>query len=886
MASLPSSLSRVVLQPNNIFSWNKKLVKYVKAGQFEKTLELFRRIQQQEGMTPDGFTFVPVLNACASLRALEDGRLVHEQVIQSGCVSDVFVGNSLVDMYSKCGKMEDAWQVFNKMPTHDVVSWNTVILGHGKCGEGHKALQLFQQMKGEGVLPDSVTFVGVLNACASVGALEHGRRVHEQIIQNGCQLGVFVGSSLVDMYAKCGSIEDAWRVFNQMTVRNVVTWTAMIQGHVKCGKGWKALELFQQMQQEGLQPDAGTFVRVLNACASVTALEEGRRVHKQILHSGCESDAFVSSSLVDMYAKCGSMEDAWRVFHKIPTHNVVSWTAMILGLVKCGQGERALELFHQMQQQGVQPDPVTFVAVLNACASAMLLDNGRHIHEHIIANGCESNVFVGNSLVDMYVKCGSMEDAWRVFNKMPSRDVVSWTAMILGHLKCGQAQKALALFQQMWQDGVQPVPVTFVGALNACAITEALEEGRHIHKQVIEGGCESDVFVSSSLVNMYAKCGSMEEAWKVFNKMPSHNVASWTAMILGHVKCGQGEEALELFGEMQQEGFQPNPFTFVGVLNACASLQALEKGRLVHEQIVQSGFESHVFVGNSLVNMYAKLGSIEDAWRAFNKMTSCDVVSWTAMIMALVKCGLGQKALELFRQMQHEGVHPDPITFIGVLNACASVAALDEGRRVHKQIADSSYESDVFVGSSLVDMYAKCGSIEDAWTVFNKLPTRDVVSWNAMLGGFAMHGHGKEALAHFEHMCVEGIKMNGITFVCLLSACSRAGLVDEGLVYFDSMSSIYGISATAEHYACIIDLLGHAGCLHEAEDLIHTMSCTPSASVWKALLGACRIHGNVEMAERVATQVVEVDPRNAAGNVLLSNIYAASGKWELLPNVQ
>jgi pentatricopeptide repeat protein len=183
-------------------------------------------------------------------------------------------------------------------------------------------------------------------------------------------------------------------------------------------------------------------------------------------------------------------------------------------------------------------------------------------------------------------------------------------------------------------------------------------------------------------------------------------------------------------------------------------------------------------------------------------------------------------------------------------------------------------------------MYAKCGSIEDAWTVFNKLPTRDVVSWNAMLGGFAMHGHGKEALAHFEHMCVESIKMNGITFVCLLSACSRAGLVDEGLVYFDSMSSIYGISATTEHYACVVDLLGHAGCLHEAEDLIHTMSCTPSASVWKALLGACRIHGNVEMAERVSTQVVEVDPGKAAENVLLSNIYTASGKWELCPNVQ
>ncbi len=207
--------------------------------------------------------------------------------------------------------------------------------------------------------PDPVTFVGVLNACASVAVLEEGRRAHEQIIQSGCESDLFVGSSLVDMCAKCGSMEDAWRAFNKMPSQNAVTWNSMIFGHVKCGEGTKALELFQQMQLDGMQPDPVTFVGMLNACASVAALEEGRRVHEQIIQSGCESDTFVGSSLVDMYVKCRSMKDAWRTFNRMPSRNGVNWNAMLFGHVKCGQGEKALELFQQMQQEGVQPDPVT-----------------------------------------------------------------------------------------------------------------------------------------------------------------------------------------------------------------------------------------------------------------------------------------------------------------------------------------------------------------------------------------------------------------------------------------------------------------------------------------------------------------------------------------------
>jgi pentatricopeptide repeat protein len=267
-------------------------------------------------------------------------------------------------------------------------------------------------------------------------------------------------------------------------------------------------------------------------------------------------------------------------------------------------------------------------------------------------------------------------------------------------------------------------------------------------------------------------------------------------------------------------------------------------------------------------------------------MQSRDVVTWTAMILGHVKCGEGQKALELFRQMQQEGVRPDPVTFVGVLNACASLVALEEGRCVHQQIVEYGWDSDVFVVNSLVDMYAKCGSIEDAWRVFNRMPSQDVVTWNAILGGCAMHGHGKEALKHFERMCEEGVQPDDITFICLLSACSHAGLVDEGVRCFALMSTVYGISTKLEHYTCMVDLLSRAGHLQEAENMVMAMPCKPQVAALMALLGACRIHRNMEMAERVAKQILEMEPENATGYVLLSNIYAGAGNRHLCENVE
>jgi pentatricopeptide repeat protein len=277
--------------------------------------------------------------------------------------------------------------------------------------------------------------------------------------------------------------------------------------------------------------------------------------------------------------------------------------------VKAGHYKTAIELFQQLQQEGMIPDTFTFVQLLNACAGLQALEERRHIHVQIMERGCESNVFVGTSLLYMYAKCGSIEDAWRVFNRIPTRNVVTWNAMIFGHVKCVQGHRALELYQQMQHEGVKPVPVTFIGVLNTCDSVAALEEDRRVHEQIIEIGCESDIFVSNSLMDMYAKCGSMEDAWRVFNQMPTHDVVSWSSLILGHVKCGQGLKGLELFQQMQCEGVEPNSATFMGVLNVCASLAAFEEGIHIHSQIIKCGLDSDFLCLIALLTCMPNVGA-------------------------------------------------------------------------------------------------------------------------------------------------------------------------------------------------------------------------------------------------------------------------------------
>jgi pentatricopeptide repeat protein len=624
---------------------------------------------------------------------------------------------------------------------------------------------------------------------------------------------------------------------------------------------------------------------------------------------GFKADVVLETKLLTVYAKSGRLTDARRVLDEMPNANVVSWTAMIAAYAKHGHAEEALKLFSLMQRTGIRPDPFAFVSVLPACANMESLELGKEAHEDIIRSGFQSNIFVGSSVVDMYVKCGSIEDARKVFDKMPERNVVSWTAMIAGYAQNGHVDEAFELFEKMPRRDLFSWNVMIAGYAQNGQVDDALELFRKMP--------ERDTVSWNAMITGFAENGYIVEALKLFNQMPERDVVSWNAMITGYTKQGSVEEALRLFCQMQQSGIQPNQISFASVLPAFGISSVLEDGKEVHEEIIRRGYEFDIFVGNALVDMYAKCrnvgyaqkvfdrmpkrnvvswnaviggythnGLIDEAMKLFQRMPERNAVSWTIMIAGCVHSGHFDMTLELFLQMQLTGVRSDWGTFASVLSGCANMGALQKGKEVHENIVRSGIQFDVFVGSALVDMYAKCGRIDEACKVFDEMPRKDVVSWSAMVLGFAMHGHAKEALQLFEQMQHLGMEPNHVTFIGILSACCHADLVDKGLKYFDYMSRVYHITPEIDHYCCMVDLLGRAGCLDEAEDFINRMPIKPNIAIWGSLLASCRKHFNIELGERVAEHVINLDPTHAAHYVLLSNIYAEAGRWDDIEKVR
>eukprot|EP01018_Ginkgo_biloba_P030474 Gb_39962 [translate_table: standard] len=579
------------------------------------------------------------------------------------------------------------------------------------------------------------------------------------------------------------------------------------------GRLKEAMGGFHEINQRGIPADPDTHAYLLQACANLKSLEDGKYVHTHILKSGFEQNAFVGAKLINMYVNCGSLLDARLVFEKMQEPNIFSWNWMIRGCIMHGKPEEALILCYYMRRAGIQPDNFAIPFVLNACASLTALKQGKEIHNYVIRTSFDSDIFVGSALIDMYAKCGNPDFARHVFDKMSRRNEVSWNALIAGYAQNGNCDEALELFRQMQIAFLKP------------------------------------------------------------------NLVTWNALIAGHVQNGHADEALKLFRQMQVGDVKPNSITIASVLPACASLADIEQGKEIHDYAIRSGYASDVFVGSALIDMYAKCWRTEFGRQVFDKMCQRNVVSWNVLIAGYVQKRNANEALKLFRQMQLAGMKPNLVTVASVLPACGQLAALQQGKEIHDYIIRLGFENVVFVGNAVVDMYAKCGSLVFARHVFDKMPEKDVVSWTAMIVGYGMHGHAMEALTHFHQMQQAGTKPNHITFVGVLSSCSHAGLVDEGWRYFDSMYQDYHIEPRVEHYACMVDLLGRAQRLDEAYNFIENMPLEPSAGVWGALLGACRIHCNIELAECVAECLFQLEPENAGNYILLSNIYAQAGRW-------
>ncbi|XP_071735232.1 pentatricopeptide repeat-containing protein At2g03880, mitochondrial [Rutidosis leptorrhynchoides] len=436
------------------------------------------------------------------------------------------------------------------------------------------------------------------------------------------------------------------------------------------------------------------------------------------------------------------------------------------------------------------------------------------------------------------------------------------------------AMKALTFMQKhhLWADSV-----TYSEFIKCCLAGGAILEAKTLHKHVFSHGYHPKTFLINTFINMYVKFNLLDEARQLFDEMPERNVVSWTTMIAAFSNAGLHDKSMEFLILMLQHGVRPNMFTYSSVLKACSGLPNLMQ---IHCNITKAGLDSDVFVRSALVDNYSKWGELPIALAIFNEMETRDLIVWNSVIGAFAQNNNGDEALNLFKRMKRSGFMADQSTLTSVLRACTGLALLELGRQIHAHVL--KYNRDLILSNALLDMYCKCGSMDDARFEFTRMVNTDVISWSTMIIGLAQNGSSHVALDMFQEMESSGTKPNYITLLGVLFACSHAGLVDKGRLYFQSMEKVYGIKPGREHYGCMVDLLGRAGKLDEANELIHNMKpeLEPDAIIWRTLLGGCRIHRNMDLAAYAAERVLELDPDDAGTYILLSNIYTNTHRWE------
>ncbi|KAF5748987.1 pentatricopeptide repeat-containing protein [Tripterygium wilfordii] len=525
-----------------------------------------------------------------------------------------------------------------------------------------------------------------------------------------------------------------------------------------------------------------------------------------------------------------------------------------------------------------------FTEVLKLSANTRNLKLGRATHAYLITTNHSFgalNLFQTNSLINFYAKCGKLVIARKLFDSMRDRNVVSWGALMAGYFHGGVVTEVLKLFKTMVsEDGVQPNEYILSTVLSSCSDSGNADEGRQCHGYAFKYGFLFHLYVKNAVIDMYSGCFDVQGAVRVFFDVPGNDLFSYNSVMNGLLEHGYFKEALEVLGKMVSELVRWDSVTYVMVFGLCASLKDLKMGSQVHGQMLANDVEFDMFVGSAVINMYGKCGKIIDAGKVFNRLPSRNVVLWTAIMASYFQNGFYEEALNLFPEMQLQDVPPNEFTFAVLLNSAAGLSTLRHGYLLHACAEKSGYKDHINVGNALINMYSKGGNVKAANKVFSGMIYRDTISWNAVICGYAHHGLGKEALFVFQHMLAAQESPNYVTFVGVLSACSHLGLVQEGFYYLNHLMKQFGIEPELEHYTCIVGLLGKAGCLGEAHNLLRSTPVKWDVVAWRTLLNACHIHRNYGLGKQVGKSVLEMDPSDVGTYVLLSNMYAKEKRWD------
>nr|XP_023925678.1 pentatricopeptide repeat-containing protein At1g11290, chloroplastic-like [Quercus suber] len=593
-------------------------------------------------------------------------------------------------------------------------------------------------------------------------------------------------------------------------------------------------------------------------------------------------DPYDSSKLLSNYLKLGRIEDAENLFDNMPDRDVVSYSIMIHGYAKNGFHQQSMELYTRMRILGLAPNSFTIVGVLVGTAGLQSFVLGQSIHGLVVKTGLESDMIVGTAVLDMYAKCGSMINSYKVFEGMKNPGLISCNAVVAGFVRNGLFEEGLVLFNQFQKFGLVPNVASVLALIRGCIGLESQRLCECIHGFIVKVPLVLDVSVNNSVLDMYSSLLDLDAAAKIFDEMECKDVISWTTMIGLLIDLEYASYALELFSRMRDSGISHDTVVIMNLISACAIIGDLKRGRKVHAQAVVCGFGSELTLVNSLITMYSKCGDLNSSRTVFDQTSQKSLVSWTAMILGYAQNGHPRKALNLLVEVRlEENFFLDPTMLVGALTASGGLAALELCQQLHCFAFEAGVSSHRQVQNSLISTYSKCGTVELAHTVFKEMGyLQDIISWNAIINGYGINGDGDTALALYYEMRSCGEGPDSATYQSILSACSHAGLVDNGLMIFNQMVEENRIRPSQEHYGCVVDLLSRAGCLPDAIGFASKFLDGTGPDVWRALLSGCLLHGNVGLAELAASRIFEQDPEGSDQVVLLSNVYASVGRFQ------
>ncbi|XP_015574094.2 pentatricopeptide repeat-containing protein At2g04860 [Ricinus communis] len=668
---------------------------------------------------------------------------------------------------------------------------------------------------------------------------------------------------------------------------NISFFHFLLKSHIEARKPKSALALFRHLLQSSLKPNDFTFSLLLKSSTlsllgsnSLDANTEAIQIQNHLIKRGIDQFVYVSTALLDLYMKLGRVSYAHNAFDYMPIRDVVSWNALICGYSRNGYDFSALELFVQMLKLGFCPRQTTLVGLLPSCGQLELVFQGKSIHGFGIKSGLHLDPQVKNALTSMYAKCGDLEAAEYLFEEMMDKSVVSWNTMIGAYGQNGFFDEAMFVFKRMIGAGVEVSQVTIMSLPSANANPES------IHCYTIKVGLADDASVVTSLICMYARYGSTDHAELLYWSLPQKNLVSLTAIITSYAEAGNLGLVMESFSQMHQLNMKPDSVAMLSILHGIADPVHISIGHVFHGYAIKSGLDTFNLVTNGLISMYSKFNNVEALFGLFSGMHEKPLISWNSVISGCVQAGRASHAIELFCQMKMHGCNPDAITIASLLSGCSQLGYLQFGERLHSYILRNKLEMEDFVGTALIHMYTKCGSIVHAERVFKSIGKPCLATWNAMISGYSCYGFEHKALTCYSEMQEQGVEPDKITFLGVLAACTHGGLIHEGRRYFQIMTKVYDMVPTLQHCACMVGLLARVGLFEEALLFIKNMEKEPDSAVWGAFLSACCIHQEVKLGEYLAKKLYLLDCRNGGLYVLMSNLYAVTGRWDDVARVR